>query len=115
MPTILTFYRLCIGRAWQGSVTRARTYASLLGAAALGLIFALLGLDVKPNGLVGSAALVIVCIAAAWLIIFSARLVFVAPFALWKGESGNGNRVINIIRQRLVCSFDPSDPLCLIP
>ena|ERR1700730_5054893 len=73
----------CIKIAWHGSIGLANAWAPLLGAAAIWLVLWLLGFEmIVPDRLNELVFVGIFCIGAAWLILFSFRLIFLAPYVL---------------------------------
>jgi hypothetical protein len=73
----------CIKFAWRGSISLANAWAPVLGAAAIWLALWLLGFEmIVPDRLPGLIVVVCSCIGAAWLILFFARLILVAPWVL---------------------------------
>jgi hypothetical protein len=76
------FYWLCIKDAWRGSWGSANSWAALLGAVVLWLGAELMGYQViLPSTFAGTIFLFVLCLFAAWAVIFVARLIY-APVRL---------------------------------
>lgn len=84
---ILVYLKNCIGFAWKDSISIANNF-SVLGIAILGITTNLLGVNVIfPEGWQGNVLEFFVYLGIAWAVIFVFRLLFVAPYSLFKEAS----------------------------
>jgi hypothetical protein len=73
----------CIKFAWPGSISLANAWAPFLGAGAIWFALWLRGFEmIVPDQWPGLIFVGVFCVGAAWLILFSIRVIFCAPYAL---------------------------------
>jgi hypothetical protein len=73
------FYIACTKRAWERSIDLANSWGSILGAAILAVVLALIGKPFKmPETISGAIAFSLMCLGAAWAVIFLGRAVHAA-------------------------------------
>ena len=87
MRKALCFYWLCVRRAWSGSVEKANAMANILGTAIFAIVLWSFGYQlIVPDKGGEAVAFGLLCIFAAWLVIFTYRFLG-APAALyWEAD-----------------------------
>jgi hypothetical protein len=81
---VARFYWLCVKDAWRGSWDKANAWATLLGAVILWIGAESLGYHVIiPDTFPGAILLFVLCLGAAWVVIFAVRLIG-APARLYE-------------------------------
>jgi hypothetical protein len=87
MRKAFCFYWLCVRRAWSGSVEKANAAANILGTAIIAIVLWFFGYQlILPDKGGEAVAFGLLCIFAAWLVIFTYRFLG-APAALyWEAD-----------------------------
>jgi hypothetical protein len=84
----------CIGHAWRGSVNNAFNWASVIGIGVVGAYREHMGSPMSdPHTWQGIVGWTIVYTAVAWVVIFLARLIFVAPFRLYYEQKTRADKL----------------------
>ena len=75
----------CLKRAIRGSLSSALNWASIVGLAVVGAVYQYRGLTItEPHGWLDIVKWGLIYLAAAWAILVLVRLIFVAPFQIFK-------------------------------
>jgi len=85
MRRAFKFYWLCLREAWRGSIEAANAWAAIIGALLIWAVLAVLGYRLMlPETFGQGIALTAVCLAAAWIALFTVRFMRALPASYWR-------------------------------
>ena len=85
LPSWKSYFGACLERAFRGSLSSALNWAGTVGVAVVGAIYQYRGLTIsEPHGWLDIVVWGLIYLATAWAIFFCFRLIFVAPFQMFK-------------------------------
>lgn len=112
----LHFFRRCVAQAFRGSIDRANAWASIGGAALVWLCARLMGISTGlPDNLQGLVGFGLMCLGAAWVVIFILRLIW-APAQIFQETDDRRQELETRLTPRFSLSFEDSEEcLVLVP
>jgi hypothetical protein len=90
----------CLQRAFWGSLSSALNWAGIVGVGVVGAVGGYLGRIINPQTWQQVVTWALVYTAATWVIFFFFRLVFVAPFQVFKDSEGQRERLQQELEDR---------------
>jgi hypothetical protein len=90
----------CLQRAFWGSLSSALNWAGIVGVGVVGAVGGYLGRIINPQTWQQVVTWALVYTAATWVIFFFFRLVFVAPFQVFKDGEGQRERLQQELEDR---------------
>src|SRR4030095_7153708 len=101
----------CARRAAKGSVEGALNWGPIIGAGLLGAIYTYRGRTLSfADDWTGVVLSAVAYAAAAWLVIFTFRLLFVCPYQIWREQLSRLHELERRLSVKVVLRFEPFEP-----